>query len=114
MSTIDKIRKNIYVKNCFLQADLEGFDTGRLRDSPSGGLFKFGQRTPTKYGDASTSHAARCLFGGPPLSEGSQRLLKSPRKPQRKVPKNPYKVNKGLIYLCLGKLYPENHVTLKP
>lgn len=74
------------------QADLEGFDTGRLRDSVSGGLFKFGQRTPTKYGDASTSHAARCLFGGPPLSEGSQRLLKSPRKPQRKVPKNPYKV----------------------
>ncbi|KAL3994878.1 WD domain G-beta repeat family protein [Acanthocheilonema viteae] len=75
-----------------IRADLEGFDTGRLRDSPSGGLFKFGQRTPTKYGDASTSHAARSLFGGPPLSEGSQRLLKSPRKPQRKVPKNPYKV----------------------
>uniref|UniRef100_A0A0R3RS07 WD_REPEATS_REGION domain-containing protein n=1 Tax=Elaeophora elaphi TaxID=1147741 RepID=A0A0R3RS07_9BILA len=75
-----------------IRADLEGFDTGRLRDSPSGGLFKFRQRTPTKYGDASTSHAARCLFGGPPLSEGSQRLLKSPRKPQRKVPKNPYKV----------------------
>ncbi|RCN43491.1 hypothetical protein ANCCAN_10553, partial [Ancylostoma caninum] len=30
-------------------------------------------------------------FSGP-LSEDSQRLLKSPRKPQRKVPKNPYKV----------------------
>ncbi|VDM51817.1 unnamed protein product [Angiostrongylus costaricensis] len=30
-------------------------------------------------------------FSGP-LSDDSQRLLKSPRKPQRKVPKNPYKV----------------------
>ena len=32
------------------------------------------------------------LFSSSPLSADSQRLLKSPRKPQRKVPKNPYKV----------------------
>ncbi|KAF8372122.1 hypothetical protein PRIPAC_78551, partial [Pristionchus pacificus] len=41
------------------------------------------------HGDASTSSPS--IFSGP-LSEDSQRLLKSPRKPQRKVPKNPYKV----------------------
>ncbi|KAF8373696.1 hypothetical protein PRIPAC_80125 [Pristionchus pacificus] len=41
------------------------------------------------HGDASTSSPS--IFSGH-LSEDSQRLLKSPRKPQRKVPKNPYKV----------------------
>ncbi|GMR35943.1 hypothetical protein PMAYCL1PPCAC_06138 [Pristionchus mayeri] len=61
-----------------------------VRDSPVRALFHFGpKQTPTKHGDASTSSPS--LFTGP-LSEDSQRLLKSPRKPQRKVPKNPYKV----------------------
>ncbi|KAF8361808.1 fzr-1 [Pristionchus pacificus] len=61
-----------------------------VRDSPVRALFHFGpKQTPTKHGDASTSSPS--IFSGP-LSEDSQRLLKSPRKPQRKVPKNPYKV----------------------
>lgn len=81
--TIDDIR--------VVQKELDTCDTVRTKYSPAKGLFKFGQKTPTKYGDASTSHARRALFRGP-LSEDSQRLLKSPRKPQRKVPKNPYKV----------------------
>ncbi|GMT14306.1 hypothetical protein PFISCL1PPCAC_5603 [Pristionchus fissidentatus] len=63
-----------------------------VRDSPVRALFHFGPKqwnTPTKHGDASTSSPS--IFAGP-LSQDSQRLLKSPRKPQRKVPKNPYKV----------------------
>lgn len=79
-----------------VQKELDSCDTVRSKYSPAKGLFKFGQKTPTKYGDASTSsHARRALFRGP-LSEDSQRLLKSPRKPQRKVPKNPYKVTFAL------------------
>ncbi|VDM29738.1 unnamed protein product, partial [Toxocara canis] len=74
-----------------VRSEFDSPDFARTQDSPGGGLFKFGQRTPSKYGDSSTSSAKRCLFGGP-LSDDSQRLLKSPRKPQRKVPKNPYKV----------------------
>uniref|UniRef100_A0A914X5V5 Fizzy-related protein homolog n=1 Tax=Plectus sambesii TaxID=2011161 RepID=A0A914X5V5_9BILA len=63
----------------------------------SPGLFQYQtMRTPTKYGDASTSASGGSpivnLNSLTPLSENSQRLLKSPRKPQRKVPKNPYKV----------------------
>ncbi|CAJ0586735.1 unnamed protein product, partial [Mesorhabditis spiculigera] len=65
----------------------------RPRDSPSRNLYAFGvrQHTPTKYGDPSTSQPYGGILSGP-LSEDSKRLLKSPRKPQRKVPKNPYKV----------------------
>ncbi|VDK45712.1 unnamed protein product [Anisakis simplex] len=74
-----------------VRSEFDTPDISRSQDSPGSGLFKFSQVTPTKYGDPSTSCSKRCLFGGP-LSDDSQRLLKSPRKPQRKVPKNPYKV----------------------
>lgn len=53
-------------------------------------LFRFGHRTPQKFGLASSS--TNTIFTKSPLSADSLRLLKSPRKPQRKVPKNPYKV----------------------
>jgi hypothetical protein len=54
-------------------------------------LFKYTNK-PQMVGDASTSNMLSPLFSNSPLSMDSQRLLKSPRKPQRKVPKNPYKV----------------------
>jgi cell division cycle 20-like protein 1 (cofactor of APC complex) len=53
-------------------------------------LFRFGHRSPQKFGLASSS--TNTIFTKSPLSADSLRLLKSPRKPQRKVPKNPYKV----------------------
>lgn len=56
-----------------------------------------------KHGDPSTSAANSPLFSSSPLSSDSQRLLKSPRKPQRKVPKNPYKVSVG--FFDLGRLF---------
>jgi cell division cycle 20-like protein 1 (cofactor of APC complex) len=59
-----------------------------LRRQPPGPIYRFSNRTPVKHGFASSS----TLFSTSPLSSDSQRLLKSPRKPQRKVPKNPYKV----------------------
>uniref|UniRef100_A0A183C2W1 Fizzy-related protein homolog n=1 Tax=Globodera pallida TaxID=36090 RepID=A0A183C2W1_GLOPA len=52
-------------------------------------LFKFAHKAPS-FVDPSTCTST--LFSTSPLSADSQRLLKSPRKPQRKVPKNPYKV----------------------
>ncbi|CAD5216780.1 unnamed protein product [Bursaphelenchus xylophilus] len=51
-------------------------------------LLRFGHRTPQKL----TVLAESSIFSKSPLSNDSQKLLKSPRKPQRKVPKNPYKV----------------------
>ncbi|KAL6735867.1 hypothetical protein Aduo_006272 [Ancylostoma duodenale] len=75
------------IRSCYKDVDTE-----KPPSSPAGGLFSYIKRTPTKLGDPSTSHSfALSPFSGP-LSEDSQRLLKSPRKPQRKVPKNPYKV----------------------
>ncbi|CAI4221010.1 unnamed protein product [Auanema sp. JU1783] len=64
----------------------------RVLPNPAGGLFSYGQTTPSKFGSPSTSRSLNSSPFGGPLSEDSQRLLKSPRKPQRKVPKNPYKV----------------------
>uniref|UniRef100_F1KWM8 Fizzy-related protein homolog n=1 Tax=Ascaris suum TaxID=6253 RepID=F1KWM8_ASCSU len=97
-SRIDSVAHRALLRNELLKDNIDDVrsefdspDVGRMQESSSAGLFKFGQKTPTKYGDPSTSSANRCLFGGP-LSDDSQRLLKSPRKPQRKVPKNPYKV----------------------
>lgn len=65
----------------------------------------FRQRTlgVTLYNYTHQDPLARCdtnvsLFSGSPLSMDSQRLLKSPRKPCRKVPKNPYKVSKAVIF----------------
>ncbi|VDL67911.1 unnamed protein product, partial [Nippostrongylus brasiliensis] len=75
------------IRSCY-----KDIETEKPPSSPAGGLFSYIKRTPTKLGDPSTSHSfALSPFSGP-LSEDSQRLLKSPRKPQRKVPKNPYKV----------------------
>ncbi|CAD6191480.1 unnamed protein product [Caenorhabditis auriculariae] len=62
-----------------------------IHSSPSRNLFSYSAKTtPNKYGPPSTSVNVSPFSG--PLSEDSQRLLKTPRKPQRKVPKNPYKV----------------------
>ena len=58
---------------------------------PPDPLFRFSNKTPVKHGVPSSSVQSP-LFSSSPLSADSQRLLKSPRKPQRKVPKNPYKV----------------------
>lgn len=57
-------------------------------------LLKFGHRTPTKATGLTVQNSTNIdsIFSRSPLSLDSQRLLKSPRKPQRKVPKNPYKV----------------------
>ena len=86
------------------KAGNSGGGVGAIQSTNSSpGLFQYGsQRTPTKYGDPGTSAASGTPKSKPspmhslnsltPLSQNSQRLLKSPRKPQRKVPKNPYKV----------------------
>ncbi|CAJ0924847.1 unnamed protein product, partial [Mesorhabditis belari] len=81
------------VRQCLSYGDDIVMPGDRPRDSPSRNLFAFGlkQQTPTKYGDASTSQLYGGILSGP-LSEDSKRLLRSPKKPQRKVPKNPYKV----------------------
>lgn len=50
-------------------------------------------------GASTSSPLNSTLFSGP-LSADSQRLLRSPRKPQRKVPKNPYKVCNFSFKLC--------------
>ena len=57
-------------------------------------LFKYTHCPPPLFGENSTASSLMggALFSNSPLSADSQRLLKSPRKPQRKVPKNPYKV----------------------
>ncbi|KAI1728433.1 WD domain, g-beta repeat domain-containing protein [Ditylenchus destructor] len=60
------------------------------RNNGQNSLFKYTHKPPPVFGEASTSVSP--LFSSSPLSADSQRLLKSPRKPQRKVPKNPYKV----------------------
>ncbi|KAL3103756.1 hypothetical protein niasHS_001358 [Heterodera schachtii] len=52
-------------------------------------LFKYAHKV-SAFVDPTTCTST--LFSTSPLSADSQRLLKSPRKPQRKVPKNPYKV----------------------
>uniref|UniRef100_A0A8R1DEJ6 Fizzy-related protein homolog n=1 Tax=Caenorhabditis japonica TaxID=281687 RepID=A0A8R1DEJ6_CAEJA len=62
-----------------------------IKQSPARALFAYSAKTtPIKAGGqqpVSTSSP----FGGP-LGLDSQRLLRTPRKPTRKVPKNPYKV----------------------
>ncbi|PAV74445.1 hypothetical protein WR25_02435 [Diploscapter pachys] len=73
------------IRSCYNEVD----HVDKVLLSPSNALFSYGQKTPTKYGSPSTSNPSPFHT---PLSEDSQRLLKSPRKPQRKVPKNPYKV----------------------
>lgn len=60
-----------------------------LERSNASSLFKYTHK-PQPPIDATCSISP--LFSNSPLSADSQRLLKSPRKPQRKVPKNPYKV----------------------
>ncbi|CAI5441771.1 unnamed protein product [Caenorhabditis angaria] len=63
----------------------------QMHASPARSLFTYSAKTtPNKYGPPSTS-VNHSPFNGP-LGEDSQRLLRTPRKPQRKVPKNPYKV----------------------
>ncbi|CAB3405278.1 unnamed protein product [Caenorhabditis bovis] len=62
-----------------------------VHQSPARSLFTYSAKTtPNKYGSPSTSVNVSPFNG--PLGEESQRLLRTPRKPQRKVPKNPYKV----------------------
>ncbi len=72
----------------------------RVLERYTGGasLFKYGHRAATATsasfgGGADSTGVPSCpLFSSSPLTTDSQRLLRSPRKPQRKVPKNPYKV----------------------
>uniref|UniRef100_A0A0K0E6E4 Fizzy-related protein homolog n=1 Tax=Strongyloides stercoralis TaxID=6248 RepID=A0A0K0E6E4_STRER len=54
-------------------------------------LFNYGPKSiyKKKNDEFTPKHVNDCTI---PLSESSLRLLRSPRKPQRKVPKNPYKV----------------------
>lgn len=91
-SRIDSIAYRALLRNELLDDNIDDIraDFDLSRSTTTGrGLFKYGQsRRPMKHGLPSTS---RPIFTSP-LSEGSQRLLRSPRKPQRKVPKNPYKV----------------------
>lgn len=75
------------IRSCYKDVETE-----KPPSSPAGGLFSYIKRTPTKLEDPSTSHSFTLSPFSGPLSDDSQRLLKSPRKPQRKVPKNPYKV----------------------
>uniref|UniRef100_A0A7E4VJQ9 Fizzy-related protein homolog n=1 Tax=Panagrellus redivivus TaxID=6233 RepID=A0A7E4VJQ9_PANRE len=58
-----------------------------VQDVPQNSFFRFTNKTPTKHGFPSSS-----LFSTSPLTGASQRLLRSPRKPLRKISKNPYKV----------------------
>ncbi|CAA87433.1 Fizzy-related protein homolog [Caenorhabditis elegans] len=61
------------------------------KQSPARSLFTYSAKTtPVKYGGQATT-TATSPFGGP-FGVDSQRLLRTPRKPIRKVPKNPYKV----------------------
>ncbi|CAI2324739.1 unnamed protein product [Caenorhabditis sp. 36 PRJEB53466] len=64
------------------------------KQSPCRGLFAYSAKTtPIKFVTQPTTptSAQTSPFGGP-FSVDSQRLLRTPRKPTRKVPKNPYKV----------------------
>lgn len=61
------------------------------KQSPARALFAYSAKTtPVKFG-APTPSVTTSPFGGP-FGVDSQRLLRTPRKPIRKVPKNPYKV----------------------
>ncbi|KAH7726378.1 WD40 repeat [Aphelenchoides avenae] len=87
--------KNELLKHSIIdiRSDYDSVDGIRvLQREPTSSLFKYSHRSPVKHGDPSTSASNSPLFSSSPLSSDSQRLLKSPRKPQRKVPKNPYKV----------------------
>jgi hypothetical protein len=75
-----------------------------LQRSTQQSLFKYTHKMPPHMDDTpgisplfSTSPFSAGMFlknhlRSQPIFTDSQRLLKSPRKPQRKVPKNPYKV----------------------
>uniref|UniRef100_A0A915E8L5 Anaphase-promoting complex subunit 4-like WD40 domain-containing protein n=1 Tax=Ditylenchus dipsaci TaxID=166011 RepID=A0A915E8L5_9BILA len=85
--------KNELLKHSIIdiRSDYDCTDGIRVLQRNNGAsLFKYTHKAPSVHGDASTSVSP--LFSSSPLSADSQRLLKSPRKPQRKVPKNPYKV----------------------
>lgn len=61
------------------------------KPSPSRALFSYSSKTtPVKFGVPASS-TTTAPFGGP-FGVDSQRLLRTPRKSIRKVPKNPYKV----------------------
>uniref|UniRef100_A0A1I7ZQS6 Fizzy-related protein homolog n=1 Tax=Steinernema glaseri TaxID=37863 RepID=A0A1I7ZQS6_9BILA len=80
-----------------IRGEYDTLDYQRFYQTPGQGLFQYGpKRSPLKFGEPSTSTVSsspsKVNYTNSPLSEESQRLLKSPRKPQRKVPKNPYKV----------------------
>ncbi|EFO91762.1 CRE-FZR-1 protein [Caenorhabditis remanei] len=61
------------------------------KQSPARALFAYSAKTtPVKYGVTAPVQTTS-PFGGP-FGVDSQRLLRTPRKPIRKVPKNPYKV----------------------
>ncbi|CAO4363697.1 unnamed protein product [Caenorhabditis nigoni] len=61
------------------------------KQSPARALFAYSAKTtPVKMGVQTPTHTTS-PFGGP-FGVDSQRLLRTPRKPTRKVPKNPYKV----------------------
>uniref|UniRef100_A0A1I7UFJ9 Fizzy-related protein homolog n=1 Tax=Caenorhabditis tropicalis TaxID=1561998 RepID=A0A1I7UFJ9_9PELO len=61
------------------------------KQSPARALFAYSAKTtPVKFGIQAPA-AVTSPFGGP-FGVDSQRLLRTPRKPTRKVPKNPYKV----------------------
>lgn len=57
-------------------------------------LLKFTHKTPTKAVGVTKQNSTNVdtIFSRSPLSRDSRQLLSSPKKPQRKVPKNPYKV----------------------
>ncbi|KAI6228523.1 ANAPC4-WD40 domain-containing protein [Aphelenchoides besseyi] len=73
-----------------IRNDYDGSEVQVMERQQSESLFRFGHRTPQKYGIASSS--TNSMFTRSPLTVDSVRLLKSPKKPQRKVPRNPYKV----------------------
>lgn len=61
------------------------------KQSPARALFAYSAKTtPVKFGTQAPA-TVTSPFGGP-FGADSQRLLRTPRKPTRKVPKNPYKV----------------------
>nr|CAD2172014.1 unnamed protein product [Meloidogyne enterolobii] len=86
--------KNELLKHSIIdvRSDCDSTDSVQiLQRSTPHSLFKYTHKVPNSVG-GSLANAASPLFSSSPLSADSQRLLKSPRKPQRKVPKNPYKV----------------------
>lgn len=62
-----------------------------VKNSPARALFAYSAKTTPVKVFGQQAPTVNSPFGGP-LGVDSQRLLRTPRKPTRKVPKNPYKV----------------------